>query len=144
MVPTISYLCLTTQQKPDTYLYWHKQTSFLLTKLCEYEREEREVTEGGHEDVDAGVSSPLQNQQAATAEHGHILVCSHLISLGTHFLWFKRMDMFMDIWIHGFQTKLNIIEVNKIFHCDIKFMNCLTHKIHTIKCPMNKNDFTWL
>jgi len=25
---------------------------------------------------------------------------------------------------------------------DLKFMNCPTHKIHTIECPKNENDFT--
>jgi len=32
----------------------------------------------------------------------------------------------------------------KIFNWDLKFVDCLIHEIHEIKCPPNKNDFTFL
>ena len=45
----------------------------------------------------------------------------------------------LNLWI----LKLyKILLKERIFHWDLKFLECSTHEIHKIKCPTNKNDYT--
>jgi len=60
--------------------------------------------------------------------------------MGTQFRGLMMMDMFMNNGIRGYKI---IHNVTKLMFCwDLKFVDCPTHEIHKIKCPMNKNDST--
>jgi len=52
------------------------------------------------------------------------------------------MDMLMDTWIHGFSNCMQNYLTEKIFHWDIKIVDCPAHEMHEIKWRKNKKDFT--
>ena len=57
--------------------------------------------------------------------------------VGTKFRGLMMIDLFVDTWVE-------FVYFFKIKHITIKFVDCPTHYIYEIKCPMNKNDFTVL
>ena len=62
--------------------------------------------------------------------------------MGIKFRGLTMMDMFVDIWIAGFQFMRNIIKVNKNSGRELKFVDFTIHQKHKIKCTTNKNNIT--
>ena len=52
------------------------------------------------------------------------------------------INMFVETWICGFSNSTHNYSIKLIFHWHPNFWVCPTHKLHEIKCPTNKNDYT--